>query len=284
MAEQPFSVEMVHEGVYMLRESFYDSPYQANIWLVQGSTADLVVDTGLGIWDLPGFMKQQGLIGEKPVQAVATHIHFDHSGGLHQFEKFAIHSLEAKAIREGNNYETATVFLRSAEIAVPPHEGWTISDYKVKSAEPSTVLEEGHVFDLGNRSLRVLHLPGHTRGSIGLIDEHERILFTGDIVYDTHPLIDWFPHSDVNAYVQSCRRLQQLSNQVDAVFPGHSDFFDGKRLHALTSDYISGAGGCHKVFTTVMRGVSYMILKAKHSGNIPAKCCYHACCCCCCFA
>lgn len=269
----------------MLRENSYDSPNRANIWLVQGSTSDLVIDTGLGIWDLPGFLQQQSLIGEKPVQAVATHIHFDHSGGLHQFEKFAIHSLAADAIRKGNNYETATVFLSSAEVAVPPREGWTISDYKVKSAEPFTVLEEGHVFDLGNRSLRVLHLPGHTPGSVGLIDESARILFTGDVVYDTYPLIDWLPHSNVDAYIQSGRRLQELSSQVDAVFPGHANFFDGKRLHSLTSDYISRAGGCgHKVSTTLLKGVSYMILKAKHSGNIPAKCCYHACCCCCCFA
>ena len=269
----------------MLRENFYDSPNRANIWLVQGSTADLVIDTGLGIWDLPGFLQQQGLIGEKPVQAVATHIHFDHSGGLHQFEKFAIHSLEADAIRRGNNYETVTVFLSSSEVAVPPREGWTISDYKVKSAKPFTVLEEGHVFDLGNRSLRVLHLPGHTPGSVGLIDESARILFTGDVVYDTYPLIDFLPHSNVNAYIQSGRRLQDLSSQVDTVFPGHANFFDGKRLHSLTSDYISRAGGCgHKVSTTLLKGVSYMILKAKHSGNIPAKCCYHACCCCCCFA
>lgn len=71
MAEQPFSVEKVHEGVYMLREKFYDSPNRANIWLVQGSTTDLVIDTGLGIWDLPSFLQQQGLIGEKPLQAVA---------------------------------------------------------------------------------------------------------------------------------------------------------------------------------------------------------------------
>lgn len=285
MAEEPFSVEKVHEGVYMLREKFYDSPNQANIWLVQGSTTDLVIDTGLGIWDLPGFLQQQGLIGEKPLQAVATHIHFDHSGGLHQFEKFAIHSLEADAIRRGNNYETVTIFLSSAEIAAPPREGWTISDYKVKSAEPFTVLEEGYVFDLGNRSLRVLHLPGHTRGSVGLIDERAQILFSGDVVYDTYPLIDWLPHSDVTTYVQTCRRLQQLSSEVDSVFPGHSHPFDGNRLQSLTSDYISTARQCsHKVLTTVMKSVSYLVLKAKHSRNIPAKCCYHTCCCCCCFA
>ena len=47
------------------------------------------------------------------------------------------------------------------------------------------VVEEGHVFDLGDRSLRVVHLPGHTPGSIGLIDERARILFTGDVMYES---------------------------------------------------------------------------------------------------
>ena len=209
--------------------------------------------------------------------------HYDHSGGLHQFEKFSIHCLEADAIRNGNQYDMARFFLRHADIAVPPSEGWKSSDYRVKAAEPSTVLEEGHVFDLGDRSLRVLHFPGHTAGSIGLIDEKARILFSGDTVYKSNPLIGFLPTSDVNSFVQSCRRLQNLSNQVDVVFPGHGDSFDSRRLHELASDYISKAGPCHKFFTTFMKGVTYVILKAKTSGDIPANCCFHSCCCCCCF-
>ena len=282
MAEQPFAIEKVHDGVYLLRERFYDSPNQANIWLVQGSSKDLVIDTGLGIWNLPGFLEQQGLIGPKPVQAVATHIHFDHSGGLHQFEKFSLHSLEAEAIRQGDNFVTSTLFFSASEIAVPPYKGWKISEYRVKAAEPYTVVEEGHVFDLGDRNLRVVHLPGHTPGSIGLIDERARILFTGDVMYESDALIDWLPQSNIDTYVQSCRRPQDLSSHVDCVFPGHSVMFDGRRLHFLASEYISRAGACHKVFTTLLKGVSYMVLKAKHSANIPANCCYYACCCCCC--
>ena len=283
MDEQPFSVKKVHDGVFMIREVFFEALNQANIWLVQGSSSDLVIDTGIGLWDLPGFLRQQGLVGEKPIQAVATHMHYDHSGGLHQFEKFSIHCLEADAIRNGNQYDMARFFLRHADIAVLPSEGWKFSDYRVKAAEPSTVLEEGHVFDLGDRSLRVLHFPGHTAGSIGLIDEKARILFSGDTVYKSNPLISFLPTSDVNSFVQSCRRLQNLSNQVDVVFPGHGDSFDSRRLHELASDYISKAGPCHKFFTTFMKGVTYVILKAKTSRDIPANCCFHSCCCCCCF-
>ena len=283
MAEEPFSCKKVHDNVYMCRENFYDSPNVANIWLVQGSTADLVIDTGIGLWDLPGFLKQHGLIGDKPLTAVATHIHFDHSGGLHQFENFAIHSLEATAIRDGNNYETVSIFTSClAEITVPPYDGWSTRDYRVKSAEPTRVLEEGDVFDLGDRKLRVLHFPGHTHGSIGLIDEEARILFTGDTMYNHSCIIDWLPHSNITAYKETCRRLQELSSQVDQVFPGHMDPFDGKRLQLLATDYISKAGVCHKISSTLLRGIATMVLKAKYSGNVATKCCYHACCCCCC--
>ena len=284
MAQQPFSVKKVHDNVYRCREKFFESMNQANLWLVQGSTADLVIDTGIGLWDLPGFLEQQGLIGNKPVTAVATHIHFDHSGGLHQFENFAVHSLEANAIREGDNYETVTIFISKSEVSVPPYDGWSMHDYKVKSAEPTRVLEEGDVFDLGDRKLRVLHFPGHSRGSIGLIDEKARILFTGDTMYEQYggPLFDWLPYSDIPSYVQTCRRLQDLSSQVDNVFPGHYASFDGNRLRALATDYISRMGPCYKFASIFKKAFGIMVFKAKHSGNIPAKCCYHACCLCCC--
>ena len=67
---------------------------------------DLVIDPGLGLWDLPSFLRLSGLCdGSKPVMAVATHVHFDHAGGLHQFAQVAVHELEATALGEGDDYE-----------------------------------------------------------------------------------------------------------------------------------------------------------------------------------
>ena len=67
---------------------------------------DVIIDTGLGLWDLHKFlMKQRRLIigsrpiimkednnserrlsNNKPYMVIATHVHFDHSGGLYQFQ------------------------------------------------------------------------------------------------------------------------------------------------------------------------------------------------------
>lgn len=58
-------------------------------------------------------------------------------------------------------------------------------------------------------------MPGHSRGSICLHDRENKLLFTGDVVYDGH-MIDWLPYSHVNDYISSCERLVGLvdSEQV----------------------------------------------------------------------
>ncbi len=73
----------------------------------------------------------------------------------------------------------------------------------------------GDVINLGDRQLTVLHMPGHSRGSICLHDRDNKLLFSGDVVYDGS-MIDWLPYSRVSDYISSCERLVGLvdSEQV----------------------------------------------------------------------
>lgn len=73
----------------------------------------------------------------------------------------------------------------------------------------------GDVINLGDRQLTVLHMPGHSRGSICLHDHDNKLLFSGDVVYDG-AMIDWLPYSRVSDYISSCERLVGLvdSEQV----------------------------------------------------------------------
>ena len=79
----------------------------------------------------------------------------------------------------------------------------------------------GDVINLGDRQLSVLHMPGHSRGSICLHDRDNKLLFSGDVVYDG-AMIDWLPYSRVSDYVGSCERLvgRVDSERVDQVLPG----------------------------------------------------------------
>jgi glyoxylase-like metal-dependent hydrolase (beta-lactamase superfamily II) len=100
-------------------------------------------------------------------------------------------------------------------------------------------VREGDIIDLGDRVLEVLHLPGHSPGSIGLWEAASGILFSGDAIYDG-PLLDEIEGSDIPAYVATMRRLGSLPARV--VHGGHDPSFDGARMRQLAREYLHRRG------------------------------------------
>jgi glyoxylase-like metal-dependent hydrolase (beta-lactamase superfamily II) len=103
------------------------------------------------------------------------------------------------------------------------------------STQPTRTLDEGDVVDLGDRHFEVLHLPGHSPGSLGLWEQASGILFSGDAIYDG-PLLDDLPDSDVSDYVRTMHRLRELPVRV--VHGGHDASFGRERLIELANAYI----------------------------------------------
>ena len=92
------------------------------------------------------------------------------------------------------------------------------------------------MIDLGDRAFEVLHLPGHSPGSIGLWDAASGTLFSGDAVYDG-PLLDEIDGSDVDDYIATMERLRELP--VTIVHGGHEPSFDRRRLVEICDAYIA---------------------------------------------
>ncbi|XP_001367024.1 acyl-coenzyme A thioesterase MBLAC2 [Monodelphis domestica] len=262
------------DGIFWIQERFFESGNRANIWLVRGTEQDVVIDTGLGLRSLPEYLYSAGLLqdpdkGEdlvrRPLLAVATHVHFDHAGGLYQFDQVAVHRAEADALARGDNFETAT-WLSESEVVRAPSPGWNARQFRVQAVQPTHILQEGDVISLGDRQLTVMHMPGHSRGSICLLDKDRKILFSGDVVYDG-AMIDWLPYSRINDYIVTCERLIELvdSGVVEKVLPGHFNTFGAERLYRLASNYISKAGLCHKVSTCAMRSLASLALRVTTS-------------------
>ena len=120
-------------------------------------------------------------------------------------------------------------------ITASPHAGFEIDDYQIRSAAPTRTVDEGDVIDLGDRAFEVLHLPGHSRGSIGLWEQSTGTLFSGDAIYDG-PLLDELPESDIVAYIRTMKRLRGLP--VSVVHAGHDPSFGRDRLHELIDSYL----------------------------------------------
>ncbi|MFC1420753.1 MBL fold metallo-hydrolase [Streptacidiphilus cavernicola] len=228
-----------------ISEPRVDPLLSANLWWLRGTDRDLVVDAGLGVVplrdEIPGMFERDPLV-------LLTHAHLDHVGGAYEFRERAAHSADAAVLAAGvpaslNGPELYRLLgLDPAAEPVPelllrslPHPGYDPAGYRVRPVAPTRLLEHGDLVELGGRTLTVLHLPGHSPGSIALLEQHTGALYSGDVVYDGQ-LIDDLPDSDVPAYRRSMEYLAELD--VSRVHPGHGRGFDRARLRELAAGYL----------------------------------------------
>ena len=168
----------------------------------------MLIDTGLGVSSLRQYVAS---LIDKPLLAIASHIHFDHAGGMHGFELRAIHATEAEALKTGDDYEALCSpeqgWVHADHFDLLPYVGFTVEQYTLHAAEPTHILQEGDVLDLGNRALEVLHLPGHSAGCIALYDPMLKELFSGDVIYDGE-LLDELHCSHIPTYIATYSDFQ----------------------------------------------------------------------------
>lgn len=233
-----FSKETISEGLTRLYEPHVHSFFRANIFHVVGRDADLVIDFGMGLASLAGALN---IPAGKPVLAVATHVHVDHVGSFHEFENRLGHEAEAAAFAQMPDADTLAPYFRTqpgALAAVPP-TGVRPETYAISPAPLTTILKENDIIDIGDARYTVLHLPGHSPGSIGLFDERTGIFFSGDAIYEGQ-LVDDLPGCDVEAYRATMERLSRLD--VAVVHGGHGGSFGRARHLAICEAYLALKG------------------------------------------
>lgn len=246
VAEDWFEVQQVDDAITLITEPHVDPLLSANSWHVRGRDRDLLVDTGLGVASLRGALPE--LFVREPI-VVVTHGHLDHQGSAHEFDDVWAHRLEDVQGQPGSLYSIPLLdeilIAGSADIeswdlpelliSAVPARAYAPDDYRLHQPDITRLLDDGDRIDLGDRSFQVMHLPGHTPGSIGLYDRQHGVLFSGDVVYDGE-LIDNCVGASPHSYVVTMRRLMSL--EVDVVHAGHDGSFDQERLHTLASEYI----------------------------------------------
>lgn len=240
-AEEWYASAQLAFGVTHIFEPFIHEFYRCNIWHVRGREGCLLLDSGLGVVSLTGHFPW--LLGT-PLLAVASHTHFDHIGNHHEFPERACHPAEASVL--GAPAAHATLADRYATLEMfeqLPPGGFRAEDYRVRPAAATRLLRAGDILDLGDRRFEVLHVPGHSPGSIALWEAATGLLLSGDAVYDG-PLIDDAFHSSLEDYRRSMRELRRLPVQL--VHGGHFRSFGRARFIELIDDYLEGrrAPGC----------------------------------------
>ena len=95
-----FERKRIDDDITLIWEPYVDPLIRCNIWHVRGRDRDMLIDTGLGIASLRNASQD---IFDKRLMAVATHTHFDHIGGMHEFDERVVHESEAAIMTDGSS-------------------------------------------------------------------------------------------------------------------------------------------------------------------------------------
>lgn len=178
-------------GVYYIREiepGFYRI-YNNSVHmdLIVGEEKALLFDTGHGFGDLNEAVRA---VTDLPLYVVNSHGHLDHACGNCWFEQeIYIHPADMELCRQHNDPENRKDGIEMGKEAAGRFPGIETfpadfdAEAYVKGGCGNLVpVEEGHVFDLGGITLQVVELPGHTKGSIGLLCPEKKLLYVGDAI------------------------------------------------------------------------------------------------------
>ena len=170
--KKPFVLEIA-KNTYTINEFGLVAMY-----LLVGEESALLIDTGCGACDLKGLVAE---LTDKPYQVVLTHGHLDHSGGVEALEEIFLGEGDFDLVRELDFDE-----IRNYMDTLGKMGGYDVYDYSPECIQPfrkypkMTAIHDGEVFELGNRRVEAIAVPGHTRGGICFLDEKTGILFSGD--------------------------------------------------------------------------------------------------------
>jgi len=232
-----YSIKRIDQGTILVAE-----PPHVNSYLLTGTERAILFDTGMGMANIKRIVDD---LTDLDVMVVNSHYHFDHSGGNPLFDNIAIYELGAEPLAAGVPAEWLDMYnefthdmleafkvykdlddryfhlLTADLLARPLPERFDGKEWRIPPTIPTRLLSEGDVLELGGRSLRVLHTPGHTPDGICLYDGASGMLFAGDTL-TTGPHYAHMPDSDLSAFAQSTRRLDvELRQQVTAIYPAH---------------------------------------------------------------
>lgn len=146
MVSSNYNIEKISNNIWSIEDDF-----RCTVYIVNGKNKSIVIDTGMATSNNLKSMIEE--IATHDPLVLLTHLHFDHVGHLKEFNEFFV-SKDEVIFDEAKDY----IDLNKA-----------------------IYYEDGnYTFDLGDRIIKVLVLPGHTKGSCLIIDEKEKAIFTGD--------------------------------------------------------------------------------------------------------
>ena len=187
MEKEIHQVFRLDETCWQIEEKM-DASFQVNSFLVVGKEKAMLIDSGFGKGNLKEIV--EGLTS-LPIVLVNSHADGDHIFGNKAFGPAHMHPAEF------DRYHRT-----------------------VGADAPVVPLWEGDVIDLGGQRFEVILIPGHTPGSIALLDPEKRIIFCGDSVQGGLIFMAGAGRN-IAGYIESMKKLKAMRGRFDKVYASH---------------------------------------------------------------
>lgn len=192
------SVGQIRYNVFQINET-EGNDLNVDCYLVKGEDKAVLIDT---LQDTDQLYETVRKLSDLPLEVIITHGHPDHAGhSIRQFHEAGV-----------------PVYMHEADIDL--YCNLFRGEYP---REWFTPLEDEQIFDLGNLTLRIILLAGHTPGSVVVLDEKNGCLYSGDAVGSGHfwmqipgciPLHEF--HDNLKLFIEKTSFVKNLK-----IYPGH---------------------------------------------------------------
>ena len=159
-------------------------------YLLCGSEKAALIDTGM---TCPDAKQTSQELTNLPLILINTHADPDHISGNSAFGEFYMNPNEEENLHANNGHGKI----------LPIHEG--------------------DVIDLGGRELLIVDIPGHTPGSVGIIDKNNRVLISGDSIQDGK-IFMFGQGRNLKQYIQSLNHLSEYEDLFNEIYAMHGTF------------------------------------------------------------
>ncbi len=223
-----FTIKKINNNIYKITEAWFKE--HANLYLIKGDKFNLLVDAGLGVFNIKEFLNKQGF---KNIKVILTHSHFDHAGGIKHFlpnelliNKKILKNLQDKKLwgleyLEANDFNKKILKKLTDKSAEEICKNYNISIFKLLENNISKI-------NLRNFCFKLIYSPGHSNDSFIYYDEKNKILITGDALYDGKIYIHLI-NSNKKKFKESLKKIVKLD--FNLVLTGHNKILN--KIEAL---------------------------------------------------
>lgn len=195
------AIKRIYEDTFRISEWGPFGPVK--MYLLIGKEKALLIDCGYGKINLKSIISK---LTNKPVTLLLTHGHIDHARGCYAFDDVYLDEDDFDVFQKHLDREFQKNYFSK-----------TVEKGRIKKLDFDS-------FDLGDRKVSLLKTPGHTKGSVCIIDPFSHIAFVGDTINPFDVWLGLEESTSVKTYKESLEKLLSIINkyQIDYLYSGHN--------------------------------------------------------------